>query len=262
MIDWEAGSVTPKSGYSDWLKSHIPGSVFADLIEDLSVTDNPDYRFQRPSAERFAEVAGQLGVSDKSRVVVYDRIDNMWAARVWWLLRSFGFDCVGVLDGGWKKWIKEERPISTTAPDYDSATFTPDSRPQMVSTKEHVLAGINDTNCCIVNGLRPLEFMGEGSGRYGRRGRIPSSVNVPASWEEGIVDPKTATYRSTDRLKYMFARVGAVDADEVITYCGSAIAASSLAFALELIGINNVSVYDGSLSEWAADSTLPITTNS
>jgi thiosulfate/3-mercaptopyruvate sulfurtransferase len=83
------------------------------------------------------------------------------------------------------------------------------------------------------------------------------SVNVPA---RAIVDPKTHAYLPAGEIRARFAAAGALDADRVITYCGGGIAASSAALALTLLGHDRVAVYDASLSEWAADPTLPMET--
>jgi thiosulfate/3-mercaptopyruvate sulfurtransferase len=75
-----------------------------------------------------------------------------------------------------------------------------------------------------------------------------------------VLDPETNTYRSAEQLREQFNQVGALHKDRVITYCGGAIAACSDAFVLTLLGVNNVAVYDGSMTEWAADTTLPLVT--
>lgn len=93
--------------------------------------------------------------------------------------------------------------------------------------------------------------------RYGRPGHIPSSVNVSFL---GILDPDTHAYLKPEQLRAQFTKVGAMDKDRVITYCGGGIAASSDAFILTLLGVDNVAVYDGSMTEWAADPTLPLVT--
>ncbi len=261
-IDRDTGEIETTSGYADWQESHIPGSTFADLMTDFSETDDPEFWFQRPSAETFANEIAKLGVSNESRVVLYDATDlNIWAARLWWLLRVFGFERAGILNGGWKQWTTEDRPISTETHQPSHGSFTPNFRPDLIASKEEVLESIDDSGTCLVNALRTEDHLGDGPVKYGRPGRIPGSVNVPAAWENGVVDPTTARYRPRDQLRRMFARVGAGDHTRVITYCGGAISASSVAFALNLVGIENVAIYDGSLDEWGNDSALPMVTS-
>ena len=260
-FDPETGARESTSGRADWETAHIPGSVHADLLSDLSVTDDPDYPLQFPSPGAFAEAMGRLGVGDDSRVVLYDAEGNAWAARVWWMLRAIGFDRAGVLDGGFTTWVAEDRPVSTEPPDHPPATLTPDPRPELFVDKETVRDRLDDDGTCLVNALRPEDHAGTGLVKYGRPGRIPGSVNVPTVGESGIVDPETATYDPLEELERRFAEVGATNAERTITYCGGGIAASSAAFALTLLGVDDVAVYDGSLSEWGNDPDMPMETD-
>ncbi|MET0447907.1 MAG: rhodanese-like domain-containing protein, partial [Aeromicrobium sp.] len=88
------------SGHEQYIiDGHLPGAVFADLIDEFSDPSGA-YPFTRPSSEAFALAAGSLGIDDDTTVVVYDAALGQWAARVWWLFRAFGYDDVAVLDGG------------------------------------------------------------------------------------------------------------------------------------------------------------------
>ncbi|ELY37731.1 sulfurtransferase [Natronorubrum tibetense] len=258
-FDSETGDRQSESGRSDWERAHIPGSVFADIQDDLSAAD-PEYPYQRPTPERFADAMEALGIGDDSRVVLYDAAENIWAARAWWLLRAFGFDRAGILNGGWKRWTAEDRPISTAPPTDQEVTFTPEPRPELFVDKETVLEAIDDDSCCLVNALRPADHAGTGLVKYGRPGRIPDSVNVPAIGDESIVGPADNTYLPRPTLRERFADVGVIDTGRVITYCGGGIAASNAAFALHLLGRENVAVYDGSLAEWGRTD-LPMETD-
>jgi thiosulfate/3-mercaptopyruvate sulfurtransferase len=255
------GPLRRESGRSLWESAHIPGSAFVDLMHDLSDPNNPKLAFPMPSAEQFAEAMGRLGVGDDSKVVLYDSAGNAWAARVWWMLRAFGFERAGVLNGGWARWTKEGRPVSSEPPAYPPAHFTARPHPDLIAQKDEVLAAIGDGQTCIVNALSPAQFAGTAPVNYARPGHIPSSVNVPSSGPTGVFDPEALSYRSPAELQKLFATAGVTGKDRVITYCGGGIAASSVAFALTLLGVENVAVYDGSLTEWAADPSLPLETD-
>jgi thiosulfate/3-mercaptopyruvate sulfurtransferase len=244
-----------ESGRAAYEQGHIPGALFADLVHDLS---DPDARlpFMMPSAGRFAEKMGALGVGDDSAVVCYDGAGTMWATRVWWMLRAFGFDNAAILDGGWKKWTLEGRPTSTAVEAVEAATFTPRPRPGLIATKEDVLAAIADGGGCVVNALTPEQHRGEVA-PYGRPGHIAGSVNVSA---RDLVDRETGAYLPLDTLRERCAAAGTLGEGRVITYCGGGIAATSTAFVLNLLGKTDVAVYDGSLSEWARDDSLPMET--
>lgn len=242
-----------ESGRPGWERSHIPGSAYADLAGDLSDPDSP-LRFTLPSAERFAASMGALGVGDGHRVVLYDSRANMWAARVWWMLRAFGFDDAAVLDGGWRAWTSDGLPTSTEPPAWPPATFTARPRPGLFVDKDAVLDAVEHGGTCLVNALDRAQHRGE-TRPYARAGHIPGSANVPAM---ELVDEATHRYRPLDELRELFADVAG--RERIVTYCGGGIAASSDAFVLHLLGHRDVAVYDNSLSEWAADPDLPMTT--
>jgi thiosulfate/3-mercaptopyruvate sulfurtransferase len=258
-FDAETGDRRSESARSDWERGHVPGSAYVNLEDELTAED-PDYPYQRPSPERFADAMESVGVGDDSRVVLYDAAGNTWAARVWWMLRAFGFDRAGVLDGGWDRWTAEDRPVSTDPPAECAVTFTADPRPELFVEKDDVLEAIDDDSCHLVNALRPADHAGTGLVKYGRPGRIPGSVNVPATGDEAVILADDDTYLPREALRERFADAGVTESDRVITYCGGGIAASSAAFALHLLGIDDVAVYDGSLAEWGRTD-LPMETD-
>ena len=241
---------------AEFAEGHIPGAVYADLTTDLSDRAQ-SLRFMMPPAGQFAEAMGRYGVGDDSEVILYDREGNMWAARIWWMLRAFGFDNARVLDGGWKAWQAEGWPVSTGAPTPAPATFTPRERPGLIASKEDVLAALSSGQGCIVNALNAAQHRGDVA-PYGRPGHISGSVNVPAMGSAGIVDPATQKYLPVEEIRARFEDAGARPGERMITYCGGGIAASSAAFAAMMAGYSNIAVYDASLSEWAADSSLPM----
>jgi thiosulfate/3-mercaptopyruvate sulfurtransferase len=150
-----------------------------------------------PSADWFAARIGALGVSNDNYVVVYDRRENMWAARLWWMLRTFGFDRAAILDGGWTAWRHGDHRICSAPCRYLPASFMPTHRPGMVVGKQDVLAAIGDPKVCLINALGRRQHRGEVN-EYGRRGHIPGSRNVTA-WE--ILDRQTQRYRALSELE-------------------------------------------------------------
>lgn len=245
-----------ESGRAAWAAAHIPGAGFADLIEELSDRSSR-LPFTMPPAEQFADAMSRHGLGEGTQVVLYDAAANMWAARLWWVLRAFGFDDAAVLNGGWRKWALEGRPVSTEPPSHPRGRFVVRPRPGLIANKDEVLAAIGSGETCIVNALTARLFEGRGPSPYGRPGRIPTSVNVSA---RHLVDDETQAFLPAEELRTRFAQAGALTAGRVITYCGGGVAAASDAFVMALLGQANVAVYDGSLSEWAPDDSLPIET--
>lgn len=246
--DPQTGASYPESGRENWEAGHIPNSTFIDLIAEISAP-HPTLRFMAPSAEQFAAALGRHGVSDGTKVVIYDANNTMWATRVWWLLRAFGFDNAAVLNGGWKKWQLEGRPVSTAVIDRPPATFNARWRPELFVEKDDILLELDSsTAACLVNTL--------GEGAY-RSERIPTSINLPYM---SLVNAETGAYLAVDALRDVFAQQGVLERERVILYCGAGISATSDALILTMLGVSNIAVYDGSMQEWTADSELPIQT--
>ena len=164
-----------------------------------------------------------------------------------------GFDAT-VLHGGWRKWKAEKRPISTQPTAYPRGSLTIRQRPELMATKEAVLAAISDDKTSIINGLSADERHGRVI-RFPRAGRIKGSVNVDC---EMLVDPDTHTLLPDDQLRAVFESAGALNADSAITYCGGGVAASLDALALTRLGVPKAAVYHGSMAEWATDPAPPI----
>ena len=242
------GGMRMESGLADYTAGHIPGAVFADLIQDLSDDQSP-LRFTLPSPERFAAAIGALGVGDDATVVVYSGGSMSWAPRLWLMLRAFGFDRAAVLDGGWRKWSAEGRATATAAGAFPKATFTARFRPGLFVDQAAVNAARADAGAVVVNALSPAQHAGGGA-NYGRPGRIAGSVNVPAA---AMLDPKTYAFRPLPEVAATFDAAGATADKQLVIYCGGGIAASQIAFAQHLLGRPPAAVYDASLQEWARD---------
>lgn len=248
------GDMRAESGRAAYDQGHIPRAVFADLIGDLSDPDSK-LRFTLPTPERFADAMSRYGVGRGTRAVLYSTSTPQWAARVWWMLKAFGFDDAAVLNGGWKKWTLEGRPTSTEPGNYPPADFEPKPRPGLFVGKDAVQQSLASGDRVVVNALSLEQHRGTGGNHYGRPGRIPGSVCVPA---RSLTDPETDAFRPAEELRSLFAAEGVSGERPVITYCGGGIAASGDALALALIGIDDVAVYDASLQEWAKDESLPM----
>lgn len=246
------------SGRSDYEQAHIDGAGFLDIQAELSDPSSPSHlRFTALPAEGLANAFGRRGIGDQSRVVLYARGRNVWATRVWWLLRFIGFDAAAVLDGGWEKWTREGRPTSTEEPAWTPATLTPRPRPGLLVDSQAVRHAMDEPGTCLINALDADIYRGENP-RYGRPGRIPTSVSVPSSI---LVDPDTNTFVSDEQAASIFRRVGADPTRRTVLYCGGGIAATLDAFVLNRLGYDDLAIYDASMSEWARDESLPIETD-
>ena len=255
-LHYETGTGRPyrvESGRGDYEKGHIPGSAFLDLQGELS-DGSSGLNFTMPGAEDLAARFAARGIGAGTRVVLYSRRSMQWATRVWWMLRAIGFDDAAILDGGFDRWSAEGRPTETAETRYPAATLMARPRPGLFVGKDEVKAAIGDAGACTINALAPDLHSGENP-RYGRPGRIPGSVNVPAT---ALVDPASLTLKAPEAVAAAFEAAGADPSKRILLYCGGGIAATLDAFLLHQLGYGNIAVYDNSMSEWARDESLPI----
>jgi thiosulfate/3-mercaptopyruvate sulfurtransferase len=237
---------------------HIPGADFLDLQGEFS-DQGTELRFMMPATAQLEAAFGRHGVSADSKVVLYSIGTPMWATRFWWMLKSLGFDNASVLDGGLDKWKAEGRAIETgPAKGYKPAPFTAKPRSGYFIGKNDVLAATTERNTVIVNALGPQFHKGLEPSRYGRPGRVPGSCNVSAAT---LLDPQTKAFVPLADAEAKFAAQGFRKDKRVVAYCGGGISATIDLFLLHRLGYEKLTLYDGSMGEWAKDASLPIETD-
>jgi thiosulfate/3-mercaptopyruvate sulfurtransferase len=235
---------------------HIPGADFLDLQGEFS-DQATHLRFMMPAVGQLEEAFGRHGVGPDSKVVLYSIGSSMWATRFWWMLRSLGFEAL-VLDGGFDKWQAEGRAVERgPAAGYPPASFKAKPLPGHFVDKSAVLAATGTPGSVIVNALGPQFHRGQEPGRYGRPGRIPGSVNVPAAT---LFDAESKTFVSPADAQAKFEQQGVTKDKTIICYCGGGISATIDLFMLHQLGYDDLTLYDASMGEWARDPALPIET--
>jgi len=242
-----------ESGRATYLEGHVPGAAFLDLPGALSDTSSR-FGFTLPAPAQLEAGLRQAGIDDDSRVVLYSKGHMMWATRAWWMLHSAGHGNVAVLDGGFAAWAEAGQPVeSGESRPYPSGSMNVRFRADRWADKAAVLAATDGKAACTINALPAAVYAGTAPVNYGRKGHIPGSVNLPY---DHVLDK--GRFRDAAALQAAFRDVGALDGRRVIAYCGGGISATVDAFALRLLGRDDVAVYDGSMSEWAADPAMPL----
>ncbi len=242
---------------AEYLEEHIPGALFFD-IDELSDADTP-LPHMLPAPEMFASRMRRMGVGDGNRVVVYDTQGLFSAARAWWMFRVFGHEDVAILDGGLKKWKDEGRPLDFDEPrPRQERHFSARLQTTMVADREDMEKISASSSRQIVDARSAPRFAGEEvEPRPGlRSGHIPGSRNVHYA---SLLNPDS-TVKSADEIAAAFKEAGIDLNKPVATTCGSGVTAAILALGLELTGHRDITLYDGSWTEWGSDEALPIET--
>lgn len=238
---------------AEYAEGHIPGAVFMDLAE-LVDTGAP-VENTLPSPEKFASRMEALGLGDGSRIVLYDDSLVKTSARAWFMLRMFGAHNIAILDGGIAKWMAEGRPLASGPQTQRHRHFTAWSDPQQVRSKAQMLANLASRAEQVVDARGAPRFTGAmPETRPGiASGHIPGALNVPYT----ALYNADGTFKDKAGLIAAFTAGGVNLSRPVVTSCGSGVTACVLAFALHLIGKDDVALYDGSWTEWGADPATP-----
>ena len=241
---------------AEYAEAHVPGAVFFD-VEASSDSGSP-LPHMLPSAAEFADRMSTLGLNDADDVVVYDGSGaNLSAARVWWMFRLFGHQRVAVLDGGFRKWRREGRPVERGVVVRPRGSFTarlpaPGAVRSLDQVREVVASGVEQ----IVDMRSAGRFAAtQPEPRPGLRGgHIPGSLNLPYDQlvgEDGTLLPPEA-------LRRRIEAAGIIPGRPLIATCGSGVSACALIHALHLLGHDDAALYDGAWAEWGGRSDTPI----
>lgn len=242
---------------AEYAREHIPGAAFFDLD---AVSDHAsDLPHMLPAPEAFGRAAEALGIGNDDHVIVYDTYGLYSAARVWWMFRVFGHDRVSLLDGGLAKWKREARPVDAAPAKRRTRRFTPRFRPELVRSKDQVLANLQSKREQVVDARPAGRFRGaDPEPRAGLRGgHIPGSRNLPFA---NLIDPNTKTVMPAEKIRAEFAKAGIDPNRPVVASCGSGVTACVLILGLDMLGAKQAAVYDGSWSEWGLPGDTPVET--
>lgn len=238
---------------AEYRAGHLPGAVFFD-IEALSDHTSPlPHMLSRP--ETFAVAMRELGVCQDKHLVVYDEGNLFSAPRAWWMLRKVGVEKVSILAGGLAGWQRDALPLQQGDVALPESDFTANFDPSVVKKVTDVLLASHEGTAQLVDARPASRFSGEvDEPRPGlKRGHIPGALNVP--WVDLVADGELKTI---DELLRIFQRQGVDLHKPIIASCGSGVTAAVVLLALETLGVNTATLYDGSWSEWGARDDLPV----
>jgi thiosulfate/3-mercaptopyruvate sulfurtransferase len=231
---------------AEYQAGHIPGARFFD-IDEISDARSALPHMAAPS-EKFMSRMRAMGVGDGHQVVVYDGAGLFSAARVWWNFRLMGKTDIAVLDGGFPKWKAEGRPVEDMPPIIRDRHMTVQRQAQLVKDVTQVAAASKLGDWQIVDARSPARFRGDApEPRAGlRAGHIPGAKNV----HYATLLNADGTMKSLDEMRAIFAAAQVDVNRRTITTCGSGVTAAIVMLALTRLGNADVSLYDGSWTEW------------
>ena len=235
-----------RNAEQEFLECHIPGASFFDI--DKIKDNDSDLPHMLPPSEMFNSTVRKLGIGDGHKVVIYDGLGMRSAARLWWMFKVFGYSDVVVLDGGFPKWVKENRSTTAEITEKEIRHLTIYEDKSIVADRDDVLRATKLNHCSIIDARSEGRFMGTApEPRSGlRSGSIENSINVPY---ETLLN-EDFTFKKKREILDIFSKKGVVFNNYIITTCGSGVTAAVLYLALDEIGCSKISLYDGSWAEW------------
>ena len=242
------------SGHRLYATGHIPGATYIDWRTDLVEQEDESDALLLAGPTRVAETLARVGIGNGMVAVIYDDTAGSYAARAWWTMRVYGFDSARILVGGIEAWRDLGQPISTAAELRPPTTFTPRLAGRTRLTASDIRQLLGSPQVQLLDARAPSEFAGH-AGSTRRLGHIPGALNVPAS---ATTELRTGRFRSAEELRSQLRKVGIDLRRRIVCYDSVGLGACKLAFALTLLGCDDVAVYDGGWVEWGDRLDLPV----
>ncbi len=250
----------PQRGEQNYSRSHIPGAVFADLERDLSseIIPGKTGRHPWPSVEKASAFFASIGIETGVQVVAYDDAGGALAAvRLWWMLRWLGHTTVAVLDGGWQKWVGEDRSVRSGMEKRPVRQFVPSPKPEMIIDVHEIDRMRLDPESRVFDARAYERYLGRNETIDPVAGHIPGAYS--ASYLDNLTE--TGTFRSVEELRSRFQELlGGVKPEKTAFYCGSGVTSIHNLLAMLYAGLGEAKLYPGSWSEWIVDPQRPVAT--
>jgi thiosulfate/3-mercaptopyruvate sulfurtransferase len=230
---------------------HVPGAVLFDWKEDI----NDPLSRNILNKQSYEDLMQKGGINNDTTLILYGDFNNWFAAFAFWVFKYYGYKDIRIMNGGRKKWLEEDRPLSKDVQNYPKGNFKAAEQDKSIRVfLNYVRDSIGSGQKVLIDVRSPKEFTGEilappeyPTEHAQRGGHIPGALNIP--WGQAVNED--GTFKSTEELKKLYESKGITSNKEVITYCRIGERSSHTWFVLKyLLGYPNVKNYDGSWTEW------------
>ncbi|MBD23371.1 MAG: hypothetical protein CL572_06920 [Alphaproteobacteria bacterium] len=239
----------PKKGFHEFKSSHIPNASFFDIEKNSD--KKIDLPHMMPQKINFEKYVNENGISKKNLIIIYDQVGFFCSTRVWFMFKYFGFENTKILEEGYEGWIKKNYPTSSldTKPKKIKSKIIENKK--FIITKKEIVKNLKKKNLIIFDARSKKRFLGiEKEPRANlQSGNIIGSINIPYKDLS-----KNGKFLKKKELKKIFDKNSYFGNKKIVCTCGSGITACNIFFALEILGFNNLTLYDGSWAEWGKKS--------
>lgn len=233
------------AGETAYQEGHIPGAVYLDLTKHLSSpVQAHGGNHPLPDRHDFAEKLGEVGIDRETTVVIYDQDNDMFSARLWWLLYYAGHEHTYILDGGFNRWMKQGNVATNQVPVPSVKRFEPAVRSNEVAHMEEVKEKVESGSAVLLDSRAKDRYLGKTEPLYTKAGHIPGAKNY--FWKEVLTE--NGDWKDVEALQAHFASL--TETKEIIVSCGSGVSACPNVLGLKMAGYENVKLYPGSFSDW------------
>ena len=250
LIDcsWHMPNVK-RNGYEEYIKEHIPGSIFFDL--DKYSDTNTDLPHMLPGLNNWEKIISNLGINNNDRIIIYDNSDVLSSCRCWYNFIYFGHNpnLVSVLDGGLKKWNLEGKVVNNNITKIEKSNYKGQENKNLVKNKNQINSNISLSEFFVIDARSKERFEGKAPDprKNVRSGSIPNSLCLPF---KKIINEDN-TFKKKDEISKIFNQIIDLKHNNLVFSCGSGVTACVLALAYSLVdNTYSPTIYDGSWAEY------------
>jgi len=249
--------------YYSYARAHIPGALCRPGHSYIKALDQEGEETVLVASEsEFQKLLDDLGIGVSSTVVAYDDWGSIFATRLWWVLKYYGFNNVKVLDGGWQNWVASGLPVSfaSSKPKEITKRVQLQANPGVLVTIDELLQKYDDPAWQVLDVRSGDEYRGHAAHGNKRIGHVPEALHL--EWSQLLENSNDAEavrkFKPAGEIQALLEGAGLDGIKNIVTHCQAAVRATFTAFALELMGYNPAKVYDGSMAEWANREDTPL----